>query len=69
MPGQVTGVRVAMGQAVSKGDILLTLEAMKMEHRILAPYDGVVSTIHYKVGDSVQHDEVLLDLKPANPED
>lgn len=62
MPGQVISIRVESGQAVVKGDILLTMEAMKMEHRIQAPYDGVVGMIHYQVGDSVQADAVLLEL-------
>lgn len=62
MTGQIMSIRVTAGQAVSKGDILLTLEAMKMEHRIQAPRTGVVEAIHYQVGDSVQADTVLLEL-------
>jgi len=67
MTGQVISVRVEVGQAVNKGDILLILEAMKMEHRIQAPYDGSVGAIRYQVGDNVQADAVLLELiKPEN---
>ena len=62
MPGQIIKINVEAGQQVSKGDILLTLEAMKMEHRIQAPYAGIVTRIHYAVGDSPQAESVLLEL-------
>lgn len=65
MPGQVINIRVEAGQQVAEGDILLTLEAMKMEHRIQAPYAGVVGQIYYGVGDSVQADAVLLEINAA----
>ncbi|TIS81172.1 MAG: biotin/lipoyl-binding protein, partial [Mesorhizobium sp.] len=45
MPGLVKLVRVAKGDAVIKGQILLILEAMKMEHTIAAPHDGVIAEI------------------------
>jgi biotin carboxyl carrier protein len=67
MPGQVTGVRVVSGQKVARGEVLVTIEAMKMEHRIQAPYDGVVVAVRYRVGESVQADEVLLDVTPDEP--
>jgi 3-methylcrotonyl-CoA carboxylase alpha subunit len=62
MPGQVISVSIEKGQRVEKGVILMTLEAMKMEHRIQAPYDGIVGSIHYQVGDTVQADAILLEL-------
>jgi acetyl/propionyl-CoA carboxylase alpha subunit len=62
MPGQVIKVQVEGGQHVKQGDVLMILEAMKMEHRIIAPYDGVVSAIRYKVGQAVQADAILLEL-------
>jgi geranyl-CoA carboxylase alpha subunit len=62
MPGQVIAVNVAVGQTVKQGEVLLIIEAMKMEHRIEAPYDGIVETISYQTGDTVQQDEVLLAL-------
>ena len=62
MPGQIISVRVEIGQAVNQGDILVIMEAMKMEHRIQAPYDGTVSNIYYQIGDSVQADAVLLEI-------
>jgi 3-methylcrotonyl-CoA carboxylase alpha subunit len=45
MPGLVKIVRASEGDAVSKGQALLMLEAMKMEHTISAPHDGVIETI------------------------
>jgi biotin carboxyl carrier protein len=54
MPATVTAVHVTPGQRVSAGDALLTLEAMKMELPIVAPHDGVVTTIACAVGDLVQ---------------
>jgi acetyl-CoA carboxylase biotin carboxylase subunit len=65
MPGQVISIRVEAGQFVTKGAILITLEAMKMEHRLEAPYNGIVEAVHFQVGDSVQADEVLLDVSRA----
>lgn len=62
MPGQVIAVMVEAGQMVTEGETLLILEAMKMEHRIKAPYAGVVQSVHYHVGQTVQGDAVLLDL-------
>ena len=63
MPGQVIAVQVETGQQVTAGTTLMILEAMKMEHRIEAPYDGQVEFIRFAVGDSVQADEILLGLK------
>jgi geranyl-CoA carboxylase alpha subunit len=62
MPGKIVAVTVEVGQQVEKGAVLMTLEAMKMEHRIQAPYSGTVQLVHYKVGDSVQADAILLEL-------
>lgn len=66
MPGKIISVLVHVGQKVNKGELLLTLEAMKMEHRILAPYDGVVTSIYYADGDTVQEDAILLELSPRD---
>lgn len=62
MPGQVIQIMVEEGQRVVKGDALMILEAMKMEHRIEAPHDGVVGAVRYQVGDSVQADAILLEI-------
>jgi acetyl/propionyl-CoA carboxylase alpha subunit len=66
MPGQVVAIMVQMGQQVRKGDVLLILEAMKMEHRIISPCDGHVTTIHYQAGQPVQADTILLELQPLS---
>ena len=63
MPGQIRAVNVKPGQQVAAGDVLLILEAMKMEHRIKAPYDGEVTAVHYEVGQQVAADAVLLELQ------
>ena len=53
MPGNILDVRVSEGQAVKKGDVLMILEAMKMENEIMAPCDGTVSQICTSKGSSV----------------
>jgi len=63
MPGQVRAVQVAVGQQVEAGAVLMILEAMKMEHRIKAPYAGEVIAVHYQVGQQVPVDAVLLEVK------
>eukprot|EP00003_Mantamonas_plastica_P011841 TRINITY_DN2181_c0_g1_i7.p2 TRINITY_DN2181_c0_g1~~TRINITY_DN2181_c0_g1_i7.p2 ORF type:complete len:314 (-),score=131.83 TRINITY_DN2181_c0_g1_i7:12-953(-) len=54
MPGKVTKIMVQPGQEVKKGDALLTMEAMKMEHTIKAPADGIVAELLYVEGDQVK---------------
>jgi len=63
MPGKVLQVLVKAGAAVSKGDPLVVLEAMKMEHTIAAPHDGRVAEIHYKAGDQVNEGVELIKLE------
>jgi acetyl/propionyl-CoA carboxylase alpha subunit len=65
MPGKVTQVSVKKGQAVKKGDPLLTLEAMKMEHALTAPFDGKVEALTAKVGDQVTEGTVLAKLSAS----
>lgn len=62
MPGSVLATEVAAGAAVSKGQLLLIMEAMKMEHRITAPRDGVVETVHVAVGDQVDNGQLLVSM-------
>ena len=66
MPGKVLTLEVEGNTQVKSGELLLVLEAMKMEHRIVAPYDGVVSAIHVSVGDIVEKDVLLVEM--ATPE-
>jgi propionyl-CoA carboxylase alpha chain len=62
MPGSVLATEVDAGAAVAKGDLLLIMEAMKMEHRITAPRDGVVETVHVSVGDQVDNGQLLVSM-------
>jgi 3-methylcrotonyl-CoA carboxylase alpha subunit len=64
MPGNVIAVFVEVGQTVHNGEALMAMEAMKMEHRITAPYAGVVTTIHYEAGQFAPLGAVLLALSP-----
>ena len=62
MPATVTGVMVSAGDTVVSGDTLMTLEAMKMETVIKAPYAGTVDEVHFQKGDSVAKGALLLGL-------
>ena len=62
MPGKILGVKASVGQAVKKGDVMLVLEAMKMENEIVAPSDGTVASINVSVGDSVEAGATLATL-------
>ncbi len=53
MPGSVVAVAVSVGQRVEHGDLLLVVEAMKMEHRITAPAAGTVTEIDVRIGQAV----------------
>ena len=64
MPGRVTSVNVAAGDVVTKGQKLLTLEAMKMEHALTAPFDGVVAELNAAAGAQVQVDALLARVEP-----
>jgi 3-methylcrotonyl-CoA carboxylase alpha subunit len=63
MPGRVIAVNVSQGQSVTKGQKLLTLEAMKMEHSLTAPFDGVVAELNATAGAQVQVDVLLARIK------
>ncbi len=62
MPGKILAVHAAPGDGVTRGQLLMVLEAMKMEHAITAPADGVVAAVHYAVGDLVEEGALLLDF-------
>ena len=62
MPGRIIAVQVADGDAVVKGQPLLTVEAMKMEHTLTAPFDGVADGLAHKLGDQVSEGSVLLKI-------
>ncbi|MEK6542783.1 MAG: biotin/lipoyl-containing protein, partial [Pseudomonadota bacterium] len=65
MPGRIIAVEVAAGDTVTKGQKLLTLEAMKMEHSLTAPFDGVVAELNATVGAQVQVDTLLVRIEAA----
>ena len=60
MPGKILSIKVKPGQEVREGDLVLMLEAMKMENEIFAPVAGTVSQIACKEGDSVNTGDPLL---------
>jgi biotin carboxyl carrier protein (BCCP) len=62
MAGIVLSVNKNVGDAVKKGDVLVILEAMKMENEILAPCDGVVKAIHVSSNESVESNQPLLTI-------
>ena len=65
IPGVVKDILVSEGDVVIEGQVVLILEAMKMENEIAARSSGTVTTIHVKVGNSVQEDQPLLDIGEA----
>ncbi len=64
MPGKVVSVKVSRGEKVKKGDVLLIVEAMKMENEIHSPVDGVVEEVYVREGDQVNPDECLIKINP-----
>ena len=62
MPGKILAVKANAGQAVKKGEVVMILEAMKMENEITAPQDGTVAGINVAVGDSVESGDTLASL-------
>jgi 3-methylcrotonyl-CoA carboxylase alpha subunit len=65
MPGRIIAVDVAAGDAVTKGQKLVTLEAMKMEHSLTAPFDGTVAELNAETGGQVSEGTVLVRLEPT----
>lgn len=62
MPGTILSVNVQNGQSVKKGDVLMILEAMKMENEIVAPQDGTVASVNCRKGDVVNVGDLLVSL-------
>ena len=65
MPGNVLATHIAAGDAVREGQLLLVLEAMKMQHRITAPFDGSVKELHVREGDQVDNGALLVLIEEA----
>ena len=63
MPGTILDVRVTPGQAVKAGDILVILEAMKMENEIMSPVDGTIDVVSTSKGSAVNAGDLLVTIK------
>lgn len=68
LPGNVMKILVSNGQNVKRGDVLLTMESMKMENNILAEHDGIIRHIHVQQGQSVMQDDLLIDFEGTEGE-
>ena len=62
MPGKILDVKAQPGASVSRGDVVLILEAMKMENEVVAPQDGTIASINVNVGDMVEPGAVLATM-------
>lgn len=62
MPGKILDVKISVGQAVKKGDVVMILEAMKMENEIVAPQDGTVASVQAAAGSAVEAGDTLASL-------
>ncbi len=62
MPGRIVALHVEEGSKVVAGEVVLVVEAMKMENPVYAPESGTISTIHVNVGDNVNPDECLIEI-------
>src|SRR6185437_11362703 len=69
MPGTVLAVHVTEGEAVTAGQPVLVVEAMKMEHTVTAPLDGTLTDLTAKPGQQVRMDEPLAVIEPGTPGD
>lgn len=65
IPGTILKVHVKKGKRVREGDVLLTLEAMKMNNMIQAPISGTVKAVNVKEGQTVTKKDVLVEIKPS----
>jgi len=65
MPGQVRAVNVSVGDAVTKGQTLIVLEAMKMEMKIQAPMDGTVGKVFVEQNETVEREQILIEIEES----
>ena len=64
IPGKIVSISAKEGQMVSEGDVVMILEAMKMQNEIHAPLSGIVSAVNCKPGDSVEANSPLVVIQP-----
>lgn len=69
MPGKVSRILFAVGDTVKQGDVLLVMEAMKMEHTIVAPTSGILSVLHCRLDDIVQDGAILAAVEASSDSD
>ncbi len=67
IPGKIVSINTDIGDKVKEGDVLMILEAMKMQNEIHAPISGTVSEVNYKPGDNVEANAPLLVITPEVP--
>ncbi len=65
IPGTIIEVCVKEGEKVEEGECLLILEAMKMQNKVVMPFDGVIEKIHLKPGDKIPKNILMIEVKPA----
>jgi len=66
MPGKIIAVSVGQGDTVAKGHKLVTLEAMKMEHSLVAPFDGTVAELNAEAGGQVSEGTLLVQIEAVD---
>ncbi|MFA5938089.1 MAG: biotin/lipoyl-containing protein [Sinimarinibacterium sp.] len=64
MPGSIVAVHIKTGESVTKGQVLLVMESMKMETTVTAPRDGVIQAVQYDKGQTFDRDALLLSFEP-----
>jgi biotin carboxyl carrier protein len=62
LPGNIISIKVKEGDTVTKGDVLLIMEAMKMENNVMAETNGVVKSLKIKEGDTVLQNDILIEI-------
>jgi 3-methylcrotonyl-CoA carboxylase alpha subunit len=60
--GKIVSIKVKKGEKVKRGEVLIVIEAMKMEYLIRAPYDGVIAKVHFKEKDQIEIGQTTLDM-------
>ena len=64
MDGAIVDIKANVGDSVQKGDLIMVMEAMKMEHPMKADVDGVITSINVQAGDQVKSKQLLAEVQP-----